>query len=314
MFRTVPLAFAAVVLATPAFAFGNTAYLSSTGSGVACTQASPCNAMISAVAVAGAGGEVICLNRGNYNGSGTIAQAVTISCGPGMWGASAGVVTINTPAGADVVIEGLVMDELTLSGFALRFIGQGSLHLRGVRVGNFTGGATAHGLFFNPNGPATLHVNDSIFYNNTGSGIQVQPAAGGFANVHLKNVKFERNGHGLFADGSTSTIGVNVNMIDSVASENAGNGVGASSVAGKAAVTVSIRDSLISGNLINGLGAAGAAASGPGSASISVANTMITANANGVATGGAGQIRTYGNNQVEYNGANGAFTGTVGLH
>ena len=40
---------------------------------------------------------------------------------------------------------------------------------------------------------------------------------------------------------------------------------------------------------------------------------MITANVNGVATGGAGQIRTHGNNQLQFNGNNGAFTSNVGV-
>src|SRR5215471_16501834 len=89
--------------ATPASA--GIAFLSHTGSGSTCSQAVPCASMGAAVGVAGAGGEVICLDKGSY-GSATITQSVTISCGDGLWEAPAGATFIITPAGADVVIEG----------------------------------------------------------------------------------------------------------------------------------------------------------------------------------------------------------------
>jgi hypothetical protein len=102
------LAFAAA--ATPASA-GNYGFLSSNGTGSACTQAAPCGAMPTALSAAGASGEVICLDKGAYGGV-TNSQSVTISCGDGWWEAVAGQVTINAPAGSDVVIEGLVLDGL----------------------------------------------------------------------------------------------------------------------------------------------------------------------------------------------------------
>ena len=169
------------------------------------------------------------------------------------------------------------------------------------------------GLEFTPSGGATLHVSDSIFYNLAGPGILVRPAGSGYANAHIRNTRFERNANGLFADGSGSSIGINVNISESMAVENQGNGIGAYSPAGAAPVTVSVKDSHISGNLTNGLGVLAATASGAGSAVIAVGSTMITANVNGVAPAGAGQIRSHGNNQVQFNGNNGAFTSNVGL-
>src|SRR5437588_12234778 len=95
--------------ATPAGAFGLQAYLSRTGSGTACTLASPCASMSTAITAAGAGGEVICLDKSNYS-SVVINFSITISCGDGLWEAPGGTINITTPAGADVVIEGLVAD------------------------------------------------------------------------------------------------------------------------------------------------------------------------------------------------------------
>jgi hypothetical protein len=288
-----------------------TAYLSNKGTGTTCSQGTPCAAISSALSVAGLNGEVICLDKGNY-GSAGISQSVTISCGYGLWEAPTGAIFINTPAGADVVIEGLVSDNEGISGIIMDFIGQGSLRLRQVRLGN-NPASSSHGLYFAPSGPATLTVSDSIFYNSGGSGINVRPTGSGYANVHIRNTKFERNANGLFVDGSASSIGINVNISASTATENQGNGIGAYTTAGGASVTVSVKDSHISGNITNGLGALGATASGAGSAVIAVGSSMITANVNGVVTGGAGQIRTHGNNQLLLNSSNGVFTSNVGL-
>jgi prepilin-type processing-associated H-X9-DG protein len=296
--------------ATPA-ASSTTAYLSRTGSGTTCTLALPCNDMQTAITAAQFG-EVICLDRYAYSilSPVTITQTINISCGDGLWEAPFGTVTINTPAVAHVIIEGLVVDTLGIGGITMNFTGAGSLRLRRVKLGN---AFFSTALNFAPSGPATLTVSDSIFSDNGGSGINVRPTGSGYANVHLRNVKLEGNANGLFVDGSASSIGINVNISASSATENQGNGIGAYTTAGGASVTVSVKDSHISGNLTNGIGVLGATASGAGSAVIEVGSTMITANVNGVVTGGAGQVRTHGNNQLRLNGTNGAFTSNVGL-
>ena len=293
------LAFAAA--ATPASAAS--AYVSRFGSGSTCSQATPCADMVSAVNAAGANGEVICLDKGNY-GSATILQSVTISCGDGLWESPLLVSTINTPAGSDVVIEGLVADGTASGGPGITKHGQGALHLRRVRVGNFAGSGN-HGLNFIPSGPATLHISDSVFYNNGGSGVLVKPASGGSANVHMRNVRFEHNLQGLFADGTNGVI--NVNMAESAAVDNQQNGIGAFSPS-NASVTVSVISSQITGNLTNGIGAL---ASGAGSVAVKIGNSQITGNVNGLAVGGAGQILTLGGNHLHSNVADGTFTGSI---
>ena len=42
-----------------------------------------------------------------------------------------------------------------------------------------------------------------------------------------------------------------------------------------------------------------------------IGNSMIVANANGLATGATGQILTLGGNQLHSNGNNGTFTGAI---
>src|SRR5262249_17301609 len=107
-------ALALAATTTPTSAAGGTAYLSHAGTGNA-SQAAPCNNIGVAVPTAGLNGEIICLDKGNYGGA-TITQSVTISCGDGLWEAPGGGVGVNTPAGSDVVIEGLVMDEVGFGG------------------------------------------------------------------------------------------------------------------------------------------------------------------------------------------------------
>jgi hypothetical protein len=310
MTKTALLAFV-LAIAPAASAGAAAAYLSRTGTGSACSQAAPCSSMSLAIAAAGPGGNVICLDKGNYSGAGSITFSVTISCGDFLWDAPGGIITVNTPAGADVVIEGLVMDGMNAGGTPFSFIGGGSLQLRRMRSGNNRD--TAHGLLFAPSGAGTLHVSDSVFYHNGQSGIQVQPTGSGFANVHIRNAKFERNTHGLFIDGSASTVGVNVNVTESVFAENSGNGIGAFSTPGAAGISVSVKDSQITGNIGNGLAVLTAAPSGAGSVTIEVSGSLISGNVTGVSASGAGQIRTFGNNQLRLNGNNGAFTGSVGL-
>jgi hypothetical protein len=292
-------ALALAAAATPASA--QVAYLSRTGTMTACSsQSAPCNLMSVAVSTAGAKGQVICLDKGSYGGV-TITQSVTISCGDELWEAGAGNnVTISTPAGSDVVIEGLVFDGAGFAATAILMDGQGALHLRGVRVGN-NAGNNSHGLNFAPTGPATLHITDSVFYNNGGSGVLIKPASGGSANVHIRNVRFEHNLHGLFADGSNGVV--NVNMAESGAVDNQQNGIGAFSP-GSASVTVSVTTSQIAGNLTNGIGSANNAA-------VKIGSSQITGNANGLATLGAGQILTLGGNQLHSNLSNGSFTGSI---
>src|SRR5215469_7108346 len=87
-------ALALAAAATPASAA--VVFLAHDGSGSACTLAAPCGLMGIAVIVAGANGEIICLDKGPYNAA-NISQSVTISCGDGLWEAPNVLIFINTP-------------------------------------------------------------------------------------------------------------------------------------------------------------------------------------------------------------------------
>ncbi|MFT4095688.1 MAG: hypothetical protein QM651_01105 [Rhodoblastus sp.] len=310
-FATVAVCLVSIALAAPARA-ASTAFLSSAGSGSSCTPAAPCVNMDTAISAAGAGGEVVCLDKFKYGSASAITASVTISCGDGLWDTSLPLVNVNTPAGSRVVIEGLVGDCLGLNcGTILNFNGQGALELRRVSIGN-SGGTIAHALLFAPNGSASLTVSDSHFYDMPLSGIQIQPVSGGSANVYIRNTRFSRNQNGINANGSGSTGGITVNIVDSAVSGSSGNGITASTPGSGAPVTISVMNSQVSGNH-NGLRVSGPSASGRGSAAIAVFGSQITANANGLSASALGQILTHGNNQLRFNTNDGAFTGNIGL-
>jgi len=296
-------ALALAAAATPAAA-GVPAYLAHNGTGSACTLPTPCGDMTSALAAAGTNGEVICLDKGAY-GPGNITRSVTISCGDGLWESPSSGASIDTPAGSDVVIEGLVADGTGISATPVLMFGQGTLHLRRVRVGN-TSGSSNPGVSFTPNGPATLHIVDSVFYNIGGTGVLIKPSAGGSANVHIRNSRFAHSLHGLFADGTASTAGINVNIADSAFVDNQGNGIGA--FTGNAPVTVSVTSSQITGNFTNGIGVLG---TGGAAVAVQIGNSQITSNVTGIATGGSGQIVSFGGNQLRSNGSGNGPVSTV---
>jgi len=280
--------------ATPASAA--TAYLSLTGSGSICSIAAPCLSMATALSVAGSNGEVICLSKAPY-GFATINTTVTISCGDGWWEAPGGV-SINMPGGSEVAIEGLVADGNGIAGSPIFVIGQGTLRLRRVRAGNSFGTAS-YGLNFTPNGPAALHITDSVFYNNGGAGLYIKPASGVQANVYIDRTHFEKNSFGIAADGSGGGAISGV-VRDSAVSGNANTGI--TTFSGGTSITLVVQNSTIAGNNF------GLASSGP-NAGILVTRSAINYNGTGV----FGPIFSYGDNNLNANGSDGSFAGTIGL-
>jgi len=320
---TIAVALFSTALATPALS-ATTAFLSRNGAGTICTLAAPCTSMDAAIAAAGAGGEVVCLDKYKYGSANNIAASVTISCGDGLWDTSLPLVNISTPANSKVVIEGLVGDCLgAVCGTIMNFSGQGDLELRRVSIGH-SGGSGATGLSFAPSGPASLTVTDSYFYDMPQYGILVKPASGA-TSVTIRNSTLSRNGqHGVaFQPG----VGANViaNLVNVVA---AGNSVGVSAsdrahvtidssamnqnafhgflgYSASAASVLNIKNSVAHGNASHGIVGSGAAAY------VTMTKTLVTGNGAGVAGYAGASVLSFGDNQLFANGVNGAPTGSV---
>src|SRR5260370_25009658 len=67
---------------TPAQAMNNRSWVASFGSGSACTRAAPCADFSTALGQTVAGGEINCVDQGEFSGGSalTIGQSVTIDC------------------------------------------------------------------------------------------------------------------------------------------------------------------------------------------------------------------------------------------
>ena len=76
-----------VCLVAPADAIPRT-FVSGKGGGVACTRAAPCADLQTAHDATDSGGEVTCLDGGNFAGASTvtISKSITIDCGGGSVG------------------------------------------------------------------------------------------------------------------------------------------------------------------------------------------------------------------------------------
>jgi hypothetical protein len=283
--------------ATPASA--GTAYLSRTGGGGTCSFAAPCASMTVALPVAGFGGEVICLDKGPYGGT-VITGPVTISCGDGLWEAPGSTITISTPLVAVVVIEGLVLDGSGGTATAILVNGAGALHLRRVRVGNNPGGGN-QGLNFAPAGLATLHITDSVFYNNGAAGVQIQPTAAASVRAVITRTVFENNGLGIVVDGTSSTGHSVVEINDSVVEGSTGNGITVNQAG------MVINRTAVQSNTGNGILA------GPG-ALIHLGASSVNANALGGLAYNTGQILSYQNNQTKGNGVDNPPSGVLTLN
>jgi hypothetical protein len=260
--------------------------------------------MRQAIFVAGVNGEVICLDKSSY-GNASISQPVTISCGDGLWESPLNQILINPPAGSDVVIEGLVGDGLGNNDATVVMSGQGTLHLRRVRMGN-NPPSPGHAVFFKPNGPATILITDSVFYNNTGAGIMIQPTGSASVQAVITRTAFEKNNSGIVADGTMSTGKVQVQVNDSVIANNTTTGASAQSGSGLAVISLS--NSQLTGNQT------GIAASGS-QAVIILDRTTVQANTGqALSSTGGSAIYSYGNNPINDNGALGTSPTVIGLH
>jgi len=267
-----------------------------------------------ALAQTPAGGEIDVLDPGDF-GPVTINKAVSIysdAFGTAGLMPSPGTSGIVVSAGASdtVNLRGLIFDGVNASGTS------GVVFLSGARL-NINKcvfqGFTTSGMTLSPgagSAPTTLlDIQDTTIVNNA-TGVLIQPTGNIAANVSLRGLRADNNtGEGLRVDGTSGSGAINVAIADSTASFNASNGIDA--VSGPGNATVSAMRVVAAAN-----GSAGIEAnqSSGGTASVTLGNSMLHANAIGIqATSGAGLL-TYGNNQVTGNASNGSFTGTAGLH
>ena len=283
-------------------------WVSSTGGGTACTRAAPCGDFATAYSATNAGGVISVLDSGEY-GTLTlfIQKSITIRAdsvdggavkvGNGRW------IVVNASASDVISLEGL-----HFAGAGIELDSGGSLYIRNCVIRN---DAAGYGVFIIPTGPAKVVISDTVVMNNSstggsGAGIWIVPGAGGSAQVTLNRVIAEGNQSGIVVDGSTSTGGINVTITDSVTASNAQDGIVASTPAGGAPIGVMVENTKSTNN------AFGIRSFGP-NATVRVSESTVTGNGTGLFFTGGGALLSFGNNEVEANATNGAFSNPAAL-
>jgi hypothetical protein len=310
------IAAAAATIATPAWAQATRTWVSGTGDDVnPCSRTAPCKTFAGAISKTAAGGEINCLDPGGF-GAVTITKSMTISCPYTEGGALAGGngIVVNdsataTPGTAVVFLRGLDIFGVNPPSNGVRFISGAALHIHDSVIRRFNA-ANSQGVSFQPSGVAQLYIYNTTIANNgsgaTGGGILVQPTGSGNAKIELRDVRVIDNAnHGIRFD-TTGTLGPTGSVMTVINSQVTGNTANGITVIqpGSVAVTMMVVNSTVSHNVAFGISATGA-----GSATVRVSNSVITGNVNaGIQTGGGGTVRSYGDNILDGNANPSSFT------
>jgi hypothetical protein len=301
---------AAMLYSAPASAQATRTWVSGVGDDVTpCSRTAPCKTFQGALPKTAAGGEINCLDPGGF-GAITITKSISIICDnteAGILVAATNAITING-AGAVVEISGLDIEGLGQTGVAgvngIYFVNGASLTVRNTKIRGFRNG---YGINFTPGANAAL-VLDNVTISESGiasnaftGGIQVSPVAGIAAQATLTNVQIVNNlNAGLRIDtqaGSGATVAATVK---NTTISNDGTGIMMRTATG-APLSLMLTDSIVSGNSVTGILAKGEAAA-------RVGNTTITGNNAALTMGSGGSIFSYGDNRVDGNTTNSAFT------
>jgi hypothetical protein len=297
---------AALLAAEPARALNFISYVKSDGASTACTLADPCKRLSEAQDATAEGGEIHCLDSGFILGA-TITKSITIDCA-GL-ATTTNSIVINAP-GIVVTIRNLTLSGVFSSSTGIDFQNGAALLVENCVIQNYREGAPNVGLKFRPSAPGSkLVVTDTVVRKNgngsTGGGIVISPQSGGSAQIVLNRVSVHKNIFGIVVDGTGSTGGINMTITDSVASSNLNDGIIATTPAGGAPIGVLVTNTKSVNNAI-GIRSLGS------NVTVRVENSKIAGNSTGLSFA-SGALLSAGNNLVEANAVNGAFSGPVAL-
>ena len=307
--------------AAPAQAQATRTYVSGVGDDAnPCSRTAPCKTFAGSISKTAAGGEINCLDPGGF-GAVTITKSITIKCD----NTEAGVLVAGTN-GIVITGAGIVVQLIGLDLEGLRQANQTSLN--GVNVLNaaavrisdsrIRGFGFGYGVNFAPSSSASLFLENVTITESGNSGntttgaINISPAAGQIAQVSIRDSHISDNLNAALRADTTGISGSTIKLL--VDNSNiTGNGVGmlVKVPANTGAAQVMITNSNISLNSGQGLIVNGGTA---GTANTYVGNTTINGNATGVQAVNQGKIYSYGDNHLDGNTADGAFSATVAKH
>jgi hypothetical protein len=322
-----------VILALPAYAQPVRTFVSTTGLDAnPCSKASPCRNFGAALAAVASGGEVVVLDSGGY-GPVTIDKAVSLIATPfhaAIAPTSGSAVTIVAAIEDVVILRNLYLNGQG-AGTGIQFDIGAALHVEGCTINGFSD----FGIAFVPKDrTARLFVRDS-FIRNTGTsrsglgrGIQVATASPEPSSVDasIDRTRVDRSGSTGIRGEEYARIAVRDSVITNSGIEGLLLTVGDNEIL---QARLAVDHSVISGNATgvravslfggpchvylsrttmahNGLGIE---ANG-GGVNIKVSDSSVIQNNTGLSAVSSGALESRGNNTVQANGTNGAFTGT----
>lgn len=278
-------------LVAPAAAQASRTFVSGTGTDTgACPRTAPCATFAYALTQTSAGGEINCLNAGEY-GAVSITFAVTISCEAGTAGilatTASAVIAVNAGASDDVTLRGLDLNGAGTGGVGIGIQSAKTVHIENCAFRGFRAFSPSAGLSITTSSTVFTYVTDSVFSGNS-NGINLDRIAG-FNVVSLKNVIIT----GSISDGVLAHApAIYVNITESVISGNGGSGVKVASTASEANVDRT--------TMTNNGAALNAAASG---ATIRAIGNNLFDNTTAFSIASGGTIATDGQNRTGGNGS-----------
>ncbi|MBV9635070.1 MAG: hypothetical protein JOZ40_10610, partial [Methylobacteriaceae bacterium] len=266
-----------------------------------CTRASPCQTFNGALAMTNPGGEINCIDQGEFGGSFLIDRSVTVDCDGvqariGVASPGAAAVVVEAGASDIVTLRGLDIDGNNVSAIGIDFAQGAALHVEKCVVRNFvgTGGSSEFGGivdFGNVN--SELFVSDTVVTNNgtgtPGAGILIAPAMNVITKVTLSRLEARGNFFGIKVAGNSSGGVIQMTIRDSVSSGNASNGIVGTGTAGGPAIIMMIDRSTSSHNAAG----FGVIADGP-KTTIRLGGSSIAGNINCVGVSNGGVLQSYG--------------------
>lgn len=272
-----------------------------------CPQIEPCATFAYALSVVSAGGEIKCLDPGDF-GPVTIAKAISIACDLGNGGVlalSTDGIVVNAGASDVVNLKGLSLEGGGTGLNGINFLAGSELNLEALQIRNFL----SSGIDFAPSGGvAKLHLLGGKITGNGNStstaGILLRPTGSASIKVDISLTQISNNSVGIRLDTTAPGGAINGILRVSTVAGNANEGVTA--VAGTSAAILMLDEATVAGNN-SGLVVSGS------NASLLASKTTITGNGTGLLLNPNGTLSTYYDNSIYNNTIDGSFNQTVVL-
>jgi hypothetical protein len=271
-------------------------WVSSAGSGAACTQAAPCASFQAAHDATDPAGQISCHDPGDF-GPVIVTKSITIDCtNVGAFINLSSGTAVQSSTNVILTLRGLSIYNVDLGAAGILFLGGGELHVEHCHITSTSGNSPAFegiGVTVNAS-PTKIYVSDTTISDGN-TGIQLAGTTAGVIEAVLERI--ELNDNGFVADGQSATGTIAVYIRNSIMADSHTAGVRAFGANGHATVAVTLDRSALAGNT-------GGAQIFGNNAFILLGRSTVISNQTGLATLGA-PFLSYGNNQLTGNVSDG---------